>query len=309
MFRRVNFWLLPLLLASVSISIVPSTWAAEPTDPVQVELIDAGSAPLHTIRYTPRVGETQTAVMTISIDMAMSVAGNTMPTQVIPAQKVTFDTTVEEVTADGDIKFNFIYTGAEVVDDPQNPSPMAPMLKEMIQSLVGATGSATVTNRGMTLSADFHIPEGMAPQMKQMLNGMKESMNRISSPVPSEPIGKGAKWKVTQNITANGMNLVQISTHEITGFDTAGFTMEINLTQSAVPQEIKNPGLPAGTTVSLISLETKGNGTSQVETASLIPVQSSLMITTESTMDVETAGQKQQMTTDVKMGMELETLR
>ncbi len=309
MFRRTDFWLLPLLLASISFPAVMTAHAAEPTEPVKVELIDAGTAPLQTIRYTPRVGETQTAVMTISIDMSMSIAGNAMPTQVIPAQKVTFDTTVEDVNADGDIKFSFIYTGAEVVDDPKKPSPMAPMLEEMVKSLVGATGSATVTNRGITKSAGFNIPEGMAPQMKQMLDGMKESMNRISSPVPSEPIGKGAKWKVTQNLAANGMTLVQTSTHEITSFDTAGFTMKIDVTQAADPQEIKNPGLPAGTTLSLVSLDTNGEGTSQVETASLIPVQSSLTISTKSTIDVESSGQKQQMTTDVKMAMELETLR
>lgn len=307
MTRRFNSWVLPLLLALMCVP--TSAQAADPGNPVQVELIEAGEAPLQEVRYKPRVGETQTAVMTISIDMSMSMAGNAMPAQAIPAQKVTFDTTVEEINADGDIKFSFLYTGAEVVDDPKNPSAMAPMLEEMVKSLKGATGTATVTNRGMTQSAEFTIPEDMAPQMKQMLDGMKESMNRISSPVPSEPIGLGAKWKVTQNLVANGMQIVQTSNHEIIKLDTGGFTMAINVTQTADPQEIKNAALPAGTKLSLVSLDTDGQGTSQVETGSIIPVQSSLSIKTQSTMDVEVAGQKQQMTTDVKMSMELETLR
>mgnify|MGYP003112022756 FL=1 len=307
MTRRTNFWILPLLLASMTNA--TATQAADSAEPVKVELIDAGKAPLQPIRYAPRVGETQSAVMTISIDMKMSIAGNAMPAQDIPAQKVTFDTTVENISEDGDITFSFIYTGAEVIDDPDNPSPMAPMLKEMIKSLVGATGSANVTDRGITKSADFNIPEGMAPQMKQMLDGMKESMNRISSPVPSEPIGLGAKWKVTQKLVANGMHMVQTSTHEIVKLGTGGFTMKIDVAQSAEPQEIKNPALPPGTILKLASLDTDGQGTSQIETRSLIPVQSSLTIASKSTMDVEMAGQKQQMTTDVKMGMELETLR
>lgn len=307
MFHRSKSWVLPLLLASISAPMTAQ--AADPAKPVKVELIDAGKEPLQTLRYTPRVGETQTAVMTISIDMSMSMAGNAMPTQAIPAQKVTFDTTIEDINADGDIKFSFVYTGADVVDDPKNPSAMAPMLKTMIKSLEGAIGSATVTNRGITKSAEFTIPEDMAPQMKQMLDGMKESMNRISSPVPSEPIGQGAKWKVTQDLVANGIHIVQTSNHEITEFDTGGFTMSIQVTQTADPQEIKNPALPAGTKLSLMSLDTNGEGTSHVETGSIIPVQSSLSIKTRSTMDVEIAGQKQQMTTDVKMAMELETLR
>lgn len=307
MLRRTNFRVLLLLLASTTV--VTTARGADPAEPVKVELIDAGTAPLQPLRYSPRVGETQSAVMTISIGMTMSMAGNAMPAQIIPAQKVTFDTTVENIDADGDITFSFIYTGAEVVVDPKKPSPMAPMLKEMIKSLVGATGSATITNRGITKSAEFNIPEGMAPQMKQMLDGMKESMNRISSPVPSELIGLGAKWKVTQDLVANGIHMLQTSNHEITKLGTGGFTMKINVTQSADPQEIKNPSLPAETTLKLVSLDTNGEGTSQVETKSVIPVQSSLTIMSKSTMDLEMAGQKQQMTTDVKMSMELETLR
>lgn len=304
---RSHFWLLPLLLASICVPM--KVRADDLGQPVQVELIDAGKAPLQEIRYKPRVGETQTAVMTISIEMSMSSAGNAIPAPAIPAQKVTFDTTVEDINADGDIKFNFVYTGAEVVDDPKNPSAMTSLLKDMVKSLEGATGSATVTNRGITKSAEFNIPEDMAPQMKQMLDGMKESMNRISSPVPIEPIGLGAKWKVTQDLVANGMHIVQTSSHEITKFDTGGFTMTIKVTQTADPQEIKNAALPAGTKLSLVSLNTDGEGTSQVEAGSIIPIQSSLSIKTQSTMDVEAVGQKQQMTTDVKMSMELETLR
>lgn len=175
MLHRSNSYVLALLLTLISAPM--SAWAADPAKPIKVELIDVGQAPLQTIRYTPRVGETQTAVMTISMEMSMSMAGNAMPVQAIPAQKVTFDTTVDDVNADGDIKFSFIYTSAEVVDDLKNPSAMAPMLKEMIKALEGATGSATVSNQGFTKSAEFNIPEDMAPQMKQMLDGMKESMN------------------------------------------------------------------------------------------------------------------------------------
>ncbi|TWT72869.1 hypothetical protein [Allorhodopirellula solitaria] len=307
MFCRNLIWALPVLLLCTSVG--TSARADEADDAVKVELMETGTAPLQTIRYAPRVGETQTAVMTISMDMAMSVAGNAMPAQSIPAQKVTFDTTIEKVSDDGVIEFSFIYTGAEIVDDAQNPSPMAPMLEEMLKPLIGATGKATVTNRGITQSAEFNIPDEMAPQLKQILDGMKESMNRISSPVPSEEIGQGAKWKVTQNLVANGMRVVQTSIHEITKFEPGGFTMSIEVTQAADAQEIKNPGLPPGTKLSLVSLDTSGEGTSQIQVGSLIPEQSSLTIRSKTTMDVETAGQKQQMTTDMSMGMELESLR
>ncbi len=307
MFHCTVRWGLPLLLAAAIITL--SAHGADPAKPIKVELIEAGMAPLQTIRYSPRVGETQTAEMTISLDMSMSVAGNAMPVQVIPSQKVTFDSTVDDINANGDIKFSFIYTSAEVVDDPKEPSPLAPMLNDMIKSLVGATGSVVVTNRGITKSAEFNVPDGMAPQLKQLLDGMKESMNRISSPVPSEPIGMGAKWTVTQDLVANGMHLVQTSDHEIIKLEPGGFTMKVKVQQAAEPQEIKNPALPPGTTVALVSLDTEGKGTSQVETASLIPIQSSITISTKNTMDIDTAGQKQQMVTDMKMAMELETLR
>ena len=133
-------------------------------------------------------------------------------------------------------------------------------------------------------------------------------MNRLSCPVPAEPIGLGGKWRVIQDVNANGMQLTQTSVHEITELDSSGFTMSISVTQDAQPQEIKNPALPAGATIKLDSLDTTGTGTgtSSLSTTSIFPVKSELQIETKVNMAVSAAGQNQKVTTDLKMEMTLE---
>jgi hypothetical protein len=102
------------------------------------------------------------------------------------------------------------------------------------------------------------------------------------------------------------MQITQTSVHEITELDSNGFAMSISVTQDAVPQEIKNPALPAGAVLKLETLDTMGTGTSSLSTTSIFPVKSNLQIETKEDMAVTIAGQNQKLTTELTMEMNLE---
>jgi hypothetical protein len=280
-----------------------------PEAAIVVELLDAGAAPYRELRFAPLQGTKQVAVMTMKMNQSMTIAGQAIPARNVPANKTTIESTVDKIFENGDIGLKFTYTDIVIVDDPANPSPLAAMMKTMMQPLIGTSGNVIVTNRAVTRQVDMLIPEGVSNQLKLMIDGMKSAMNQISSPLPEEAVGLGGKWRVVQNINANGLQIKQTSVHEITELRENGFTMSVTLTQEAEPQEVKNAALPPGAKVALKSLRSKGSGKSTIKLDSMLPSTASVELTSQTAMGVEIGGQTQDLTTDMKMEMTIEPLK
>lgn len=303
-----HFVCFPALLTSALIVPGGASWAdapdAEPA--VEVELLDAGREPRKAIRFAPTAGDKSTVAMTMKMSQGMTINGAKQPETPLPIQKFTMDINVNDVKADGDVHYGFVYSDIEVLSDPQNPSPALATIQGLMQPMVGSKGSGIVTNRGFSKKGEFEIPENLSPMLKSMLEGMKDSLNQLSSPVPGEAVGLGAKWRTVQNVNSNGIKVKQTIEHEVTAIDEKGLTTTFTLTQEAEPQELKNPGLPPGITIKLDSIDTKGSGTSQLTFDSIFPVLHTTDIASEIHMTISAAGQTQKTTTDLKMQMTLE---
>ncbi len=299
-------------LISVVVFALPSTVSgqavetAETADSVVVELIDAGAAPRRELRFTPKQGDQQTTVMVMDMQMAMTVAGQQPPAQTMPAQRMTMKVVVDDVAPNGDISYSFVYTDMEVVTDPNNPSPAAAQIQQMIAPLIGMKGKGVSSNRGFAKSGSVEVPPNTPQIIKQTLDGMKEAMNRLSSPVPQEAIGLGARWNVVQGIEANGMKLKQSSVHELTELTEDGFALKITMKQTGDSQEVKNPALLPSIKLTLNSLNTTGTGTSKFANGSVLPVRSSVDAKSEVDMLMEMNGQQQKMTTQTTIKITLE---
>ncbi len=133
-------------------------------------------------------------------------------------------------------------------------------VQPMIASIEGLKGSATVTSRGFAKESDIEVPANINPQIGTMIESMKDSMGRVSSPLPEEPIGVGAKWTVTQDIVSNGMKIKQTSTHTLKGIKDGKYDIDLAIEQKGEEQAIAAAGLPPGTTLTLKSLESSGTG-------------------------------------------------
>jgi hypothetical protein len=288
--------------------LAPAQEKQAPVDASTVELIEAGTAPLRELRFTPKPDATQTAVMTMGMNQAMSINGQKIPSQNIPETKFTIKTSVDNIAKNGEIEFSFFYSEIDIVDDPANPSPLAATMRTSLQPMVGTAGDIVVNNRGLVQRTEIDIPDGVPAQLKQVLDGMKNSMNQLSSPLPVEPVGVGGKWRVVQTINANGLRLKQTSTHEITQLTEHGFSVDVTVTQDANPQEIKNDALPPTTKINLTSLKSTGNAKSTIALDSVFPIRTTMTITSQTAMGIEAAGQNQDMTIDMKMELTLETL-
>ena len=300
----------PLCLAFALVSAccfqVPILFGQEPNAEVKVELLDAGKSPRKELRFSPKQGDTQLSVMTMNMSQSVKAAGRSVPTPKIPAQKISMDIETTSVSENGDIDYTFKYSNFDVVDDPENPSPSAENMRAMFKPMIGSSGKGTITNRGIAKVAEYEIPADLSAQLKVALEGMTDSIKQMSSPVPAEPVGLGAKWKTTQSLVANGMKVTQTIEHEVVELNESGFSTKTTINQVAEPQEIKSPMMPPGATIKLDSLKTSGEGTGVYKFNSLFPIKSTSKVHSDVAMSISIAGQNQKMDTVIDIDMELQ---
>jgi hypothetical protein len=271
-------------------------------DGPMVKLLEQGTAPRQSLRLAPTKGMKQTALMMMKIDQTMVMRGQKLPATPTPAIQFTIDVEITDVESNGDISMAYNYPKVEIIDDSEQPSPVKAMMETMLKSLEGLSGTATVSNRGFTKKSEITLPDDAQPQIKAMMSSMQESMSRMSSPLPEEPIGIGGKWSVTQLIESNGMKMKQTSVHTLKAIKGKIFDVAIELTQAADEQEIQTPGVPPGTTTKLISLESTGEGSMQFESGVMFPV-STVKSDSKMKMEIVTAGQTLPMQVEMTMEM------
>ena len=256
----------------------------------QIELVNAGAEPRQQLRFAPPANTKQTVQMTMKMDAAMSVGGQTQPTMATPPMKMTMQVEVTKVDANGDIHAKFSYSDADVVTDAKTPPEMASAMRSQLKKIVGMRGSMVIDNQGNTKNVSLDVPETADPNIKQMVQQTVNSLKQISSPVPTEAVGVGAKWRYPSSITANGMTLNQTANYELIDLKDNVATMQLNVEQLAAGQKMNQPGLPPGASVDLKSLKSQGNGKVRMALNRILPVNSEMSVRSNMEMAVKVPG-------------------
>ena len=275
------------------------TVAGAPT----VTLISAGSDPKLPLRLTPTVGATQKSTMIMRMAMQMTMSGQEIPMK-LPGMKMGMSSTVGSVNEAGDATYTFKLDSAEVMDEAGVNPMVASAMKDGISGIVGMNGKAVVTNRGYAKDAKLNLPANVNPQMKQMLDGFQQSMNQMSTPLPEQAVGVGAKWQVVQKIDQNGMKIDQTATFELLERKGNIAKTKFTLVQTAPAQSIMNDELPAGASAKLKSLKGGGSGTATLNLTKVMPSDSKANISSEVSMAISQGGQNMDM--DMKMDINMQ---
>lgn len=241
--------------------------AACGADGPTLELIREGRGPKRALRYSVTPGTTHEVVMT----MRMSAGVNQGP-----PVKITMEINVTRVSAEGDITYAFRFTDVEM--DGEMPPGM--------DSLMQMSGTATVDSRGVTRRGTVYLPDNAPSSMRKMMEKFQESIKQFSCPFPEEPIGVGAKWRLTMPIVTEMFGFEQEAVFELVELDGNRGRLKVQLTQSAEDVEMK---LPNGMTATLISLKSKGSGEIGFDLSKPIPEDS--YIEMDSDFRIEIRGQ------------------
>jgi len=269
-------------------------------------LLQAGSEPRKALRLSPKAGDKQTMGMTLKIAIQMKMAEMEMPAMKIPA--ITSDTTatITDVSAAGDIAFETAVANAAIADDGDTEPQMADAMKASLDSFKNMSGSGKLTSRGITLANDLKIPSGVNPQARQTLDQMQESLERVSTPLPEEAVGPGAKWEAKTTVKSQGMTINQTATYEIVSIDGDRVTLATTISQTAANQKIANPSLP-GMKVEVVKMSSTGGGKTILDLTKILPVEGTMDIKTAMTMKIPAGGEQQTMDMNMEMGLKLES--
>jgi hypothetical protein len=167
-----------------------------------------------------------------------------------------------------------------------------------------------VDNRGQTQLGKFDLPQRFDSKAKLTLKQISRSVEQLSAPLPEPAIGLGAKWRVTTNPTIGGIRLTQSATYELIKLQDDRATLRVAIAQQAPPQQpIEATGLPKNASFTLKSLSGSGQGQTDLKLDRLIPLYSSMVVQSNSAMEVANVSAKapMMMETDTKMELTLKS--
>ncbi|NJM62819.1 MAG: hypothetical protein HC849_25695 [Oscillatoriales cyanobacterium RU_3_3] len=272
----------------------------------QVELLNPGAEPRQQLRLKPAINVKETSVMTLTMEMGISTPDRTVPATKVPGTALTFETQVTKIDANGDIHYEFAYTNADVTGDTGNIPPAAiDSMRSTLKTLVGIKGSFIADDRGFYKGGNFTLPEGGDRNLNQMLLQMSRSLEQMSSPLPAEAVGKGAQWRVISEPNFMGMNVKNIATYELTGWENNNVSLNVTIEQQANPQNLTSPQLPAGATATLKSLTARGQGQATIRLDKLLPSRSTSSINSNSEMSVKVPNNSQEITFKSQLSMQM----
>src|SRR5206468_12492146 len=113
--------------------------------------------------------------------------------------------------------------------------------------------------RGLTPATEPKVPAGADPQIRQVMERMKESVATLASPFPEEAIGPGAKWEAKVLLKSQGMTIDQSATYQLAALEDERLTVRSTIAQHAANQKIQNPAMP-GLKMDLTKMTGTGTG-------------------------------------------------
>lgn len=258
-----------------------------------VQLIDAGQEPKQEVFFTPTVNTSETLIMMMDMNINVSVNGQSAPAMENPKIKMEMGLNITNIAENGDISADFEYKKVEVIASANTPPEMVTAMNTEMSKIKGFKGSLVMDKYGNTKDASFDLPETIDPSLKQMMQQMLNSFKELSSPLPSEAVGVGAKWTTNQSLNLNGMNLDQVMNYEIIKIDGKDLTLKVSFNQTANGQKIDFPQLPPNTTMELVSLTGSGDGEMLINLDRLMPINSNIQTQSTTEMKITEEGNPQ----------------
>jgi hypothetical protein len=261
------------------------------TSTPEIKVLSTGSAPRRALRYTVSGPSKERIDLTMQMSLAMTMGDVSLPAPEIPSMHVGINVDVTGVSAAGDISFTFGYADFTAAG--------APFPGEVAAMIAKATGSITMSNRGLLRSMTFDEGAGGDPMVKQLMTSA--GIEKLAAPLPEEALGVGARWEVRQPLGVNGITLTQTTTYEIVALDAASATMKLTVAQDASSQKLTLPQMPPGAEASLVSMEGSGTGIMTLGTG-IMPL-GDMDVRTKIVMDVQAEGETHRMSTDTGLKM------
>jgi hypothetical protein len=274
------------IVAQTAPTVSPATPASIPA---KLQLLDAGATPRQELKFRPLANSQQTMTMMMGMSMDMVFGETPMPKTKLPKIAMKLDLKVGKIEPSGDINYSVRYSDINAIADKDTPPELTANIQKTMKTLVGFGGDIVIGSDGRVKSQKLVLPKTIEPTLKQTLDQFTRSLEQISTQLPAQSVGLGAKWQMVNSLTVSGIQLNQTSAYEVVALDASGMTIKFKVSQSAPVQNIVVPGAAANNTskIKIDSLDTTGEGTYMMRFDSLLPISGKLSSVTDSKMSIQ----------------------
>ncbi|GFE71951.1 hypothetical protein [Chroococcus sp. FPU101] len=234
----------------------------------QVKLLSAGQAPRQKLSFNPSENSQQTIKVKVNPEFKSAMNGQPIPDARLSDVEMTIQTKVTKIEPNGNIHLEFIYSQAQISPIPGQPP-------QENRELAGYRGTIIVDRQGRRKNGNPFISN------KTLDDNTKSAFEFVSSllvqsliPLPSEPIGVGGKWQVTQPLKVDRINLTQISTYKLVSRTANQVKIALTTQEQAKPQSIQvteKPNTPSPFVLYLESHHAKGQGAATLNLNQVMP--------------------------------------
>lgn len=231
-----------------------------------VKLLSAGKAPLKRLRYkfTKRHKLTMVMEMNISMRMAMKMGKATRfsPTIKTPPLQMMLEMTNVPTDAQGKTSISGKVVDIKVLKAPGVNPRIIQRVRQEVRKIRGLSIFYQINDRGFLLKSKIQSPVAETQQIKQVINNLRQSIRQMSTPLPAEPVGQGARWKVLSTFK-QPLKTNQTIYYTLTKRAKDQMNVNTSVTQSAPPQTIQNntPMGPVTNRVKYMHSSIRGKGT------------------------------------------------
>lgn len=219
----------------------------EPAPPADaapvVTLLDPGQGKRSELRLSVAPGSKQRLSLEVRYTAEASVGG-TFPVQ-SPLQLAKYDLTLEanEKSADRGVRVELSVDEVSLIQGHRGKSKeRQKRTRAVIKTMKALTGDYTVTPTGKVTGIELDVPPDAPRLVYDLTDNLRWALLALMPSLPEEPVGEGATWSSHRGLSVGGIELNQLSTHELVKRDGTEVQIRTTPLQGGVTQTFKNPG-------------------------------------------------------------------
>ncbi|MEQ8766481.1 MAG: DUF6263 family protein [Planctomycetota bacterium] len=262
----------------------------EVSESVEIRVIDLGAEPRSELTYDFESGQKETMVMDLVLSRT-SEANGVEESLELPLTRIFLDVAVRQIEPSGLYRIGVEITSYEVLPEAGQDPKITSETRQAYQGLPGIAGIVVIDEHGVSQSVDLQLPAQATPQVRQMIDSIKQSLRQILIAFPEESIGVGGRWVVQSTGRFQGMGFEQVTTYTLHTAGEGQVRLSLDVSMETGRQTLR-PG------VELLNLQAKGTGFYNFGLDEMVP-QSEMQVSW--TMDVDELGTEQKMVVTTKM--------
>ncbi|MDJ0973951.1 MAG: protein kinase [Planctomycetota bacterium] len=232
----------------------------------RITLLEAGAEPRQVLRYAIEPGPIGAVDVRMQQKIVVSVEGRPEPMTTSDIGQVwTLDMTVDEVSPAGEIALSWYTKTLQFAVTPGGTGLPTP---DVIQQYSGVRGTVRLAANGVALDSETTGKDGAHPMVLRDMERLDWTMRHIVPVFPTEPVGIGARWEVSESNTMIDMRLTHTTTYEVVSIEDDVVRLDVSVAQTAAKQTFSPFSNDVEAT--LLSLHARGESQTEADLRDLI---------------------------------------